>query len=101
MNIISKNTAKEIVNILNAISKPIAVELNIDLELWGRIKQEQALLTAKYKFLDSESITLANYEITILAKAFANISEHFAVFEMKLTPELAKQVWNIYNNILT
>jgi len=100
MNIISKNTAKEIVNILNAISKPIAVELNIE-ELWGRIKKEQALLTAKYKFLDSESITLANYEITILAKAFANISEHFAVFEMKLTPELAKQVWNIYNNILT
>ena len=100
MNIISKNTAKEIVNILNAISKPIAVELNIE-KLWGRIKQEQALLTAKYKFLDSESITLANYEITILAKAFANISEHFAVFEMKLTPELAKQVWNIYNNILT
>jgi hypothetical protein len=101
MNTISKDTANDIIAILNAISKPIATKLKIDLDDWGNIKQEQMLLTAKCKFLDSKSITLADFEIELLAKAFANISEHFAVFEMKLSSELAKQVWEIYNNILT
>jgi len=98
---IEKKIITKIVTVLNKVNKDISLKLNLDQETYNRCKNLELELNAKVKFLDMPTIYLDEKQVKTLNKVFGKISESFAVEEMKLSDERAKEIWKICYYILS